>query len=459
MESGQYYLAKAHAAYEKMQPIRAKRERNKNFTYGNQWSDCTVDDNGNTTTEYAQLRERGKEPLTNNLIRQLVKSVVGRFRNTIDTSAYPPEIADTLIDNAADELDCRAMEEFLISGCCFQKAEITDNNGTPCVEISNVSPAKMFINAITDPRGRDCMLIGELHDMPLAEIVHRLADGSRKKATWICETYGLTSASPETTPEWLGKSLNFYECNEPGKLRVIEIWTQESREYYECHNRETGEWFTIPANGALQKEENTDYRWTLRKVWRCRWITPSGTILSQYDSPFLHGSHPYAFKLYPLTDGEVHSLVEDVIDQQKYVNRLITLVDHIMGASAKGVLLYPDTMLPEGYTWHDLRHAWSKPDSIIPYHPRTSPERPQQISTNATNIGAYDMLNLQMKLFEQISGVSGVLQGQSVNSATGVKLYESQIENSTVALSDIFESFNAFRRSRNAIVAKISAVK
>ena len=63
-------------------------------------------------------------------------------------------------------------------------------------------------------------------------------------------------------------------------------------------------------------------------------------IISQYDSSYRHRSHPFVFKLYPLTDGEVHSMVEDVIDQQKYVNRLITLVDHIMGASAKGALLY-----------------------------------------------------------------------------------------------------------------------
>ena len=143
-------------------------------------------------------------------------------------------------------------------------------------------------------------------------------------------------------------------------------------------------------------------------------------------------------------------LVEDVIDQQKYVNRLITLVDHIMGASAKGVLLYPDTMLPDGYTWDDLRYAWAKPSAIVPYHPRGGTDRPQQISTNATDIGAYEMVNLQMRLFEQISGVSGALQGQSAGATTGVALYESQIANSTVALSDIFESFESFLLQRDA---------
>lgn len=149
-------------------------------------------------------------------------------------------------------------------------------------------------------------------------------------------------------------------------------------------------------------------------------------------------------------------MVEDVIDQQKYVNRLITLVDHVMGASAKGVLLYPDNILPEGYSWQDLRYAWAKPNGIVPYHPRGGNDRPEQISGNATNIGAYEMVNLQMRLFEQISGVSGALQGQAADASTGAQLYESQVANSSIALSDIFDTFNAFRNSRDQ---KISALQ
>lgn len=161
----------------------------------------------------------------------------------------------------------------------------------------------------------------------------------------------------------------------------------------------------------------------------------------------------------PLTDGEVHSMVEDVIDQQKYVNRLVTLVDHVMGASAKGVLLYPDNILPEGFTWNDLRYAWSKPNGIVPYHPRGGNDRPEQVSGNATNIGAYEMVNLQMRLFEQISGVSGALQGQASAGTTGAQLYESQVSNSTIALGDIFETFDSFRRERDRKAAKVRGVK
>ena len=437
--NGLAYLEAAESAWRRTAQLRAKRERNKNFTYGNQWCDLATNHAGKTETEYEALKSKGKEPLTNNLIRQLVKSVIGRFRETAgnsDGSLY------WLI-----ELDCRALEEFLISRCCFQRVETGGS-------IANVSPAMMFFNEMTDPLGRDCDFIGQLHDMTIAAIISRLADGNRRKAAEICGAYGIGGNTAPSTP--MPGCAGFYGGNCGEKLRVIETWTLESRECYECHDRAAGRWFTVERGKEQDLGNGIEKRWTLRKVWRCRWITPDGIILSQYDSPYHDGSHPFAFKLYPLIDGEVHSLVEDVIDQQKYVNRLITLVDHIMGASAKGVLLFPDNLLPEGYTWNDLRFAWAQPDAVIPYHPRNNSDKPQQVVNNATNIGAYEMLNLQMKLFEQISGVSGVLQGQSVSSSTGLQLYESQIRNATIALSDILESFNSFRLHRDK---KIQSLK
>lgn len=188
---------------------------------------------------------------------------------------------------------------------------------------------------------------------------------------------------------------------------------------------------------------------------RCRWFSPMGHVLADYISPYAHGSHPFVMKFYSLTDGEVHSFVEDVIDQQKYVNRLITLIDHIMGASAKGVLLFPDIGLPEGFTWHDIKRIWSATNGIIPYSPNRMGEIPKQISTNATDIGAYEMLQVQMKLFEDISGVNNALQGKLSSSSVGAETFQRQIDNATIALGDIFDTFNTFRNDRNS---KILAV-
>ena len=73
---------------------------------------------------------------------------------------------------------------------------------------------------------------------------------------------------------------------------------------------------------------------------------------------------------------------------------------------------------------------------------------PSKSAPTGTNIGAYQMIELQMKLFEEISGVSGALQGKNptVNSA-GV--YQLQSENANIALSDVYDTFEAFRRQRD----------
>lgn len=141
-------------------------------------------------------------------------------------------------------------------------------------------------------------------------------------------------------------------------------------------------------------------------------------------------------------------MVEDIIDTQKHVNRLVSVLDQVMRSSAKGVLLFPETVLPDGWTWEDVRRTWASANGLLPYNPRNGDEKPQQVSANNTNIGAYQMIELQMRLFEEISGVSGALQGKNptMNSAN---LYQAQTENANIALSDVFDTFQAFRRQRD----------
>lgn len=54
-----------------------------------------------------------------------------------------------------------------------------------------------------------------------------------------------------------------------------------------------------------------------------------------------------------------------------------------------------------------------------------------------------------MGLFEKISGVSAALQGQNVGGVNGARLYDSQVENATISLLDIFASFKSFLADRN----------
>ena len=456
-----------HAAYKAWMSaagLRQARLRNKRFTYGDQWGDLVRDHTGRMMTEGEHLRDQGCESITNNMIRQLVKTIIGRFR-----SQYIKQGEDDATEplrairdgNELDELDCRALEEFLISGCCIQRVENWHEPGEDeRVRVDNVNVNKWFAGTMNDTRAWDCELIGQLHDLNIAQLLRRVAGGNQRKAAWVRRLYTDDAENRQTdfttrlgADSQLGS--DFWNARD-GKCRAIEVWTLESREVVVCHNRREGTLTVEPASAShrLNRRPDVTTRWDIATVWHCRWFSPMGDLLAEYDSPWSHGSHPFVIKLYPLTDGEVHAVVEDIIDTQKHVNRMISLLDQVMRSSAKGVLLFPETALPEGWTWEDARRCWSSANGLLPYNPRYSEAKPEQINANGGNSNAFQMIELQMKLFEDISGVSGALQGKSptVNSA---RVYEQQSENANIALSDVYDTFEAFRRQRNH---KISAL-
>ncbi len=444
--------------------FRRRRSRYKDYTYGRQWSDMTVDARGLPVTEAEQAENTGFRPMSNNLIRQLVKCVIGNFRMSL-READPAMVAaavdgETAARNALTEIDCRMLEEFLISGCAVQRVVMERRMAGQGVWVDNVSPADFFVNRFTDPRGLDIELIGMLHSMSLREVLMRFAPRGGAAAARISRIYGPAADRGYFAGFGDTSDGHFFEAPS-GRCRVIEVWTLESRDMFRCHDTATGAFFMARgADGARLRSESerrdregepqllTRRAATLR--WHCRFLSPSGDVLDDYDSPYRHGLHPFAVKFYPLIDGEVHSLVEDIIDQQRCVNRLITLIDHIMSVSAKGALLMPVGSLAPGMTAADVGRLWAQCGSIIPYNPAKG--EPRQLVASGDNAGAYQLLDLQMRMFQEISGVSGALQGHLAGGNTSAAMYDAQVRNSAVAILDLMQSFNAFRTARNSLI-------
>ena len=484
-------LLQAQKAWEEIDPFRHKRKRNRDYTYGKQWNDLIKLPDGRVMSEEEYIRQQGKVPLKNNLIRQMVKAVLGQFRNNQTQPVCVArdreeqnlgELMSSAVQyayqhNRLQELDSRTLEEFLISGICFQKIGYGFRRGKTDVWVDEVNPNRIFFNAMEDSRHWDCTLIGELHDMPIAEVISRFSFGSRERAVQLRNIY--TEADNDTvrhnfenlTTRAIDR-LDFYMPSSPDLCRVIEVWKLESQEVLNCHDFRSGEYYSLPVSEAVEKENKArrqaarqsgipdeavaliETEWGVTQTWRYRFFSPLGDLLDEGDTPHWHGEHPYVFKLYPLIDGEVHAFVEDVIDQQRYINRLITMIDFIMGSSAKGVLLFPEDQIPDGMTIDDIADEWTKYNGIILFRPRPGSPMPQQIAVNATQVGAYEMLSLQMRLFEDISGVHGAMQGKMAPSGTPASLYSQQIQYSSTNLLDLFESFKTFREDRDIKIMK-----
>lgn len=391
------------------------RRRLKRYTYGDQWGDVVTSADGTRLLESELITKTGRLPVTNNLIRRLVKTIVGRFRDMATANQWyetDPDSYDAVA--LLEELDSRLLEEFLISGMAIQRVAndnyIFDDSPT----VVNVSPEAFFCNDFRDTRGYDIEIAGMLHDMSPAEVLARFGDNDSKARLLedLMERY-------DELPVPAGSSSMGFSRAAPGRFRVIEVWT---REY-----------------GAVGKI-----------CWKCRWFTPGGQLLDSYSSPWKHGSHPFVIKFYPLTDGEIHSFVEDVVDQQRYINRLIVLIDRILSYSAKGVLIFPENQRPQRVSWEEIATRWAKPDGIIPITGNT-PILPQQIAHSSGDTGAYRLLELELNLFDKTAGVGSALLGSAdtVKAFNGAEHYQAQVENATIALADIFRTFRALIVSRN----------
>lgn len=224
-------LGRAYSAWNACAGLRSRRARCKRFTYGDQWSDPVADGRNGTLTEAELIERSGKHAYTNNLIRQLVKTVVGRYRtNAADAAVYAGDIAAVARANSLAELDARLLEEFLISGCAIQRIVGERRWNGSGVWIDNVDPRRFFVNAFCDPRGWDIDLCGMLHDMSLPEIINRFAGSSAARAAELRKLFGTADAAADSGLTGMESTTGSFFCSgATGKYRVVEVWSFDSR--------------------------------------------------------------------------------------------------------------------------------------------------------------------------------------------------------------------------------------
>lgn len=482
-------LMEANYYWNQMSDFRRERERNKRYTYGHQWDDIvTVNEDGciKKMSEGEYIKKQGNVPLKNNMIRRLVRNVVGVFRSQSKEPTCTArdrdeqklgETMSTILQcnrqlNRMSEVDARTMEEFLISGFIVHRKSYGWRNGKEDCWTDYVQPNNFFIdNNMRDFRGWDVSCLGEVHDISFGELCEQFAQSPEDyQKLHDIYAYATDKQVISTTMASFGYSNNndtdFLVPRDYGRCRVIEVWRKEQKPRYRCHDYQNGDIFKINvedydyyvtqvnkermelgrANGMEDDEiPLVEADWFMDDYWYFYYLSPFGDILKEGETPFEHGSHPYVFKAYPFIDGEIHSFVADVIDQQRYTNRLITLYDWVIRATAKGVLLIPEDCLGD-HDPQEFADAWTQVNGVIVFKPSKSGQLPTQIAANATNIGIGELLNLQLKFFEDISGVNGALQGKPGYSGTSAALYNQQTQNATTSLLDLLEAFSYFVR-------------
>ena len=477
-------LAMAQTYWSNMDDFRRERERNKRYTYGDQWDD-TITVDGCRMTEGEYIQKQGNVPLKNNLIRRLVRNVIGVYRsqskepvcNARDRDEQKlGETMSTVLQynmqlNRMNELYARTMEEYMVGAFVVHRKWYGWRNDKLDCWTDYVNPNRFFVDTnMRDFRGWDVTCCGEIHDISFGDLLGQFAQAPSDYER-LANIYraannmrGFVSARASFGVSTHRKDIDFLLNTDESLCRVIEVWRKETKPRYRCHDYNNGDVFKIDVNDkkALVDDVNQQRleqglslgmakediplvkaEWFVDSYWYYYYLTPFGDILAEGETPYAHKSHPYVFKAYPFIDGEIHSFVSDVIDQQRYANRLVTMYDWIMRASAKGVLLVPDECLGD-QSPEDFADVWTRFNGVVLYHAKPGVPAPTQVANNSTNIGISELLNLQLKFFEDISGVHGALQGRQGTTGTSGTLYAQQAQNATTSLLDLLDSFSQF---------------
>lgn len=484
--------------WDAMDYLRKEHSRNLRYKNGDQWSDTVPDPDHphRTIREDALISRSGKVPLKHNYIQQYIRNIHGQLLSSpTQTVVYARSRDDQplgeMLTNALQachqlnrirKIDINVVEELCLTGIACAKVRYgywsTKNRTDGKIDLVNIN--RLFFNAdIEDQRLTDIRRIGELHDYTFDDLVRNFATcredvQALREIYSICHDHTKLENLYENHASRL-QNLNFLYTNDLGKYRVIEVWERLGRWVLYIHDYADGteEIYTeltmqeVEAINASRIEQGMAAgiapdtvkliyaREQYEYYWRVKYLTPNGYCIKETESPYAHEEHPYVLAAMPVIDGRFKAVLSDVIDIQRYINRLLTLLDFIIGASAKGLLMVPQECIPDDMDIRDFAREYVKTNGVILIKKGAYDKLPKQISMNGTNIGAWEMFAQEMNIMQQISGLNGAVQGQVPRANTPSSLYAQQAQNSMMNFVVLFENYNMFCEERDEKLLKV----
>ncbi len=392
-----------------------------------------------------------------NLVRQYVKSFIGRYRYLRDGQRALMRSCAEGYDKCLD-LDVASLRELLISGLCANRRSESGS-----ADFVNINPERLFFERFERQDANDVAFIGELHDYTAEELLMRFGGGDMSRMAELLRQ--CRGGECHAVPCVAGR-IEFDAPANRRSVRVVEVWERVTGMRMLCHDTKYAECFELPyapeAESALsavmhRRSEAGEPELRMQAVpasmWRQSWLLPDGQLLQSELREV--SDFPYTLLVYPMVDGEAQSPVADVLPLQRQINRLGAMLERIIDHSAKGVLLFPTDQLPDGFTWQEMRRIWADPGGIIPYTPGASSSSPQQVNSTGWSAGAAEMFGTQLQLFSEVSGMSAEFRGRQTAHA-GAEAARLDAENANIAMLDLMAAFSDFLYRRNASLKRDS---
>ena len=479
-------------AWNNLDDVRKTRERVKQYVYGDQWGDIIEYRHGKTT-ERKYIQSKGNVPLQNNIMISILNSVVGLYtKQSGEPNCFAVKHdAQWLSDMMTATMQTcwqktymrdvlkTAFEDFIIGGVAVSRETYEEKFGRKDAWTDIINPNYAFWEAGSDVRINP-QLVGALYDVAPGELYKKFCNA---KYGWtieqINEVFGIGDTDTHRYFRSSGlqqneqDSLDCISFDRPSRdslCRLIEVWTKESKTRYQCYDplAENGDeveyrielkdkWRIDQINQErirqYQEVGMPEDEWALIETekiedeyWYYTYMAPDGTVIAEGENPYETNNHPFTIKLYPYVNSEIHPFMGNIIDQQRYINRLIIMHDMAARSAAKGLTIFPIESIPDGMTKEDIAEEMTEYDGILFFETnKMNPNlRPEIISSGAVQIGTQELLQMQLNLAREITNVSGALQGKTPSAGTSAARYAQETQNATTSLESLMQDFTSF---------------
>ena len=484
---------RCNQAWDNLENIRRTRERVKEYVYGDQWGDIIHYRNGHIT-EREYIQRKGNVPLQNNIMISILQSIVGLYAkqggepNCFAIRKDAQWLSDMMsatiqacwTKTKTPDILKNAFEDFNIGGVIVARETYEERNGHKDAWTDIVNPNYVFWEAGSDVRMTDLRMIGVLHDVAPGDLYSKFCN---QQYGWtveeincvfdIYDEHGYRQNGLQHNDKDTLSAISFDRPSDQTLCRLIEVWTKETKTRYQCYdplatNSDDVEYRVEVNDIAHVKYENQlriqQYKevgvpkeeWALIEYeliedlyWYYTFMAPDGTIIAEGETPYESKSHPFTIKLYPYINSEVHPFMGNIIDQQRYINRLIIMHDMAARSAAKGLTIFPIENIPDGMDKADVAEELTEYDGLLFIQTnKLNPNlRPEIITSNAVQIGTQELLQMELNLARDITNVSGALQGKTPSAGTSAARYAQEAQNATTSLMSILQDFTSFTES------------
>ena len=476
--------------------LRLNYERVHKYVFEDQWGDVIEWRNGEIT-EREYIQRKGNVPLQNNIMISIQNSVVGLYtKQSGEPNCFAVQkdgqwlsdmMTATMQQNwqKTQQLSMlkQAFGEYLDGGVAIARETIKEMKGQKHAWTDHISLKNAFWETGDDVRLSDLRLIGVLHEVAPGELYEKFCN---KEYGWTVDEINKVFEITDTDKHRYYRSsgvqhndkkklsyMSFDRASDEAYCRLIEVWTKETKTRYKCYdplakNADEVE-YRVEAKDIKHVVYENQLRiqqyqevgvpqedWALIEYelieddyWFYTFMAQDGTVIAEGETPYDFHSHPFTVSFYPYVNAEIHPFMGNIIDQQRYINRLIIMHDMAARSAAKGLTIFPLENIPDGMSKEDIAEEMTEYDGLLFFQTnKMNPNlRPEIITSGAVQIGTQELLQMELNLARDITNVSGALQGKTPSAGTSAARYAQETQNATTSLEALMNDFTIFVES------------